>query len=112
MSKKRESRRSNRRTAPEQAEVQHLFADESDESSDAPAQDPAAQAHRRVREGELYYVADDAAPEGWTVVEINGVDDGPLAAFAVGQLEAIPLAEIEDRILGPVAGPPSARRAA
>ncbi|MDJ0848627.1 MAG: hypothetical protein QNK04_09635 [Myxococcota bacterium] len=115
MKKKRETRRGKRRPAPERPEVRPLFVDGSDESTDVPtpeAQDPTALAHRRVREGELYYVSDDAAPEGWSVVEIAGVDAGVLAAFAVGQLEAIPLDEIEDRILGPVAGPPSARRAA
>ena len=120
MSKKRDSRR----TKPQRADVQPLFSDDTDGVHDVEAidderhgagapQDPTAQAHRRVRAGELYYVADDASPEGWTVVEISGVeDDGPLAGFAVGQLEAIPLDELEDRILGPVAAPGNARRAA
>ena len=69
---------------------------------------PQDDSHRRVREGELYYVRDEAAPEGWSVVEIGGVDGGALAAFAVGQLEAIPLAELEGRVLGPVPVPPPA----
>jgi len=61
--------------------------------------------HRRVRDGELYYVEDEAAPEGWSIVEISSDDANTLAAFAVGQTEAIPLTEIEDRILGAVPRP-------
>ena len=61
--------------------------------------------HRRVREGNLYYVNDDAAPTGWSIVEINGAGEGELAGFALGQLEAIPLHELEGRILGPVPTP-------
>lgn len=117
MSKKHDSRRTKR----QRAEVQPLFSDDvvrdveeidGERDGEEAPQDPTAHAHRRVRAGELYYVSDDASPEGWTVVEISGVDDGPLAAFAVGQLEAIPLEELEDRILGPVAAPGDARRAA
>ncbi len=69
-----------------------------------PQDDP----HRRIREGELYYVEDVAAPAGWSIVEINGSDDGELAGFALGQLEAIPLSELEGRILGPLPVPGSA----
>ena len=57
-----------------------------DETSHHPQDD----SHRRVREGELYYVRDDAASDGWSIVEIGGVDGGALAAFAVGQLEHAP----------------------
>ena len=66
---------------------------------------PQDDSHRRVREGELYYVEDEAAPSGWSVVEIAGVGEGELAGFALGQLEAIPLSELEGRILAPVAAP-------
>ena len=66
---------------------------------------PASMPHRRVREGELYYVADEAAPEGWSVIEIASGDSGVLAAFALGQLEAIPLSEIEGLILSAVQRP-------
>jgi hypothetical protein len=61
--------------------------------------------HRRVREGEIYYVNDEAAPTGWSIVEIAGDGDNALAGFALGQLEAIPLDELEGRILGPVPVP-------
>lgn len=71
---------------------------------------PASTPHRRVREGELYYVMDEAAPHGWSVVEVASSDSGVLAAFAVGQVEAIPLSEVEERILGPVARPPRTTR--
>jgi hypothetical protein len=71
---------------------------------------PASTAHRRVREGELYYVMDEAAPHGWSIVEVASSDSGVLAAFAVGQVEAIPLSEVEERILGPVAPPPRTTR--
>jgi hypothetical protein len=66
---------------------------------------PQELSHRRVREGELYYVQDEAAPTGWSIVEIAGADDDLLAAFTVGQLEAIPLDELDGRILGPVPAP-------
>lgn len=66
---------------------------------------PQHESHRRVREGELYYVADEAAATGWSVVEIAGAGGAGLAGFALGQLEAIPLAELEGRILGPVPVP-------
>ncbi|MGI9591534.1 MAG: hypothetical protein ACR2P8_09205 [Myxococcota bacterium] len=72
-----------------------------DETSHHPQED----SHRRVREGEFYYVRDEAAPDGWSIVEIGGVDGGALAAFAVGQLEAIPIAELEGCVLGPVPVP-------
>ncbi len=68
-----------------------------------PQDDP----HRRIRKGELYYVEDVAAPAGWSIVEINGSDDGEPAVFALGQLEAIPLSELEGRILGPLPVPGS-----
>jgi hypothetical protein len=71
---------------------------------------PAGAPHRRVREGELYYVTDEAAPQGWSIVEVASSDSGVLAAFAVGQVEAIPLSEVEERILGPVARPPRTTR--
>jgi len=87
-----------------------------DDSRDAPQDDardetshhPQDDAHRRIREGEIYYVRDDAAPEGWSTVEISGTADGSLAGFALGQLEAIPLTELEGRILGAVPAPQSA----
>ncbi len=66
---------------------------------------PAPMPHRRVREGELYYVADEATPEGWSVIEIASSDSGVLAAFALGQLEAIPFSEVEELILSPVQRP-------
>jgi len=69
-------------------------------------------AHRRVRVGELYYVEDEAAPSGWSIVEIAGLEGDEMAAFAPGQLEAIPLAELDGRILGPVVEPGCAQRAA
>lgn len=72
---------------------------------DTEPREPVATVHRRVRAGELYYVKDAAASEGWSIVEIAGADDVDLAAFAIGQLEAMPLAEIEARILGPVPTP-------
>lgn len=77
------------------------------ESTELPAEEghQPAPAHRRVREGELYYVTDEAAPEGWSIVEIASSDSGHLAAFALGQLEAIPLAEVEDLILSAVQRP-------
>ena len=62
--------------------------------------------HRRVRVGQLYYVEDPASPLGWFVVEIEGTDRKHRAAFAPGQIEAVPLAEIRGRILGPVPSPP------
>jgi len=66
-----------------------------------PQDDP----HRRVRDGELYYVKDEAAPSGWSIVEIAGGEGDTLAAFAPGQLEAIPLAELEGRLIAPVPVP-------
>lgn len=97
------------------AEVPPLFADENEgatEIEEIQSPEPAGAAHRRVRAGELYYVADDAAPEGWSIVEIGGVDERALAAFSLGQLEAIPLDELEGRILAPVPQPSFVRRAA
>jgi hypothetical protein len=79
---------------------------------EATSHHPKDHSHRRVREGELYYIQDEAAPTGWSIVEIAGVDDGVLAAFTVGQLEAIPLDELEGRILGPVPKPEPALRTA
>ena len=61
--------------------------------------------HRRVRAGNLYYVLDTASVLGWSVVEIEEHDPSHRAAFVPGQLEAVPLAEIGDRILGPVPEP-------
>lgn len=67
---------------------------------------PQDEAQRRLLEGQLYYVQDDASPQGWSIVEINGVADGVLAGFVVGQLEAIPLDELMQRMIGPVPAPP------
>ena len=61
--------------------------------------------HRRVRSGRLYYVTDTASPQGWSVVEIEEEDPKNQAAFVPGQLEAVPLAELRGRILGPVPSP-------
>ena len=61
--------------------------------------------HRRVRSGLLYYVTDTASPLGWSVVEIEEEDPNGRAAFAPGQLEAVPLEEVEGRILGLVPEP-------
>ena len=60
--------------------------------------------HRRVRIGHLYYVVDPESKLGWSVVEIEGVSTRK-AAFVPGQLEAVPLAELRGRILGPVPAP-------
>ena len=77
------------------------------EPIDVAAEEPhqPSPAHRRVREGELYYVTDEAAPEGWSIIEIASSDSGHLAAFAVGQLEAMPISEVEDLILSAVQRP-------
>jgi hypothetical protein len=75
------------------------------ESCEEAQHHPAETGERRVRAGELYYVVDELAPEGWSVVEIAGVGEGALAAFAPGQVEAIPLAELDGRLLGPVPAP-------
>ena len=61
--------------------------------------------HRRVRAGQLYYVLDTASVLGWSVVEIEEHDPSNRAAFVPGQLEAVPRAEIGDRIIGPVPSP-------
>lgn len=71
---------------------------------------PADAGARRVREGELYYVNDPAAPGGWSIVEVASNGVGALAAFALGQTEALPLSELEDRILGAVPKPPRVTR--
>ncbi len=56
--------------------------------------------HRRVRAGQLYYVTDTASVLGWSVVEIEEHDPNHRAAFVPGQLEAVPMAELQSRILG------------
>ena len=61
--------------------------------------------HRRIRAGNLYYVLDTASVLGWSVVEIEEHDPRHRAAFVPGQLEAVPLAELQGRILGPVPEP-------
>lgn len=91
-------------------ETQVIRIDEVDDTLPVPvpqagAQQALAGSHRRVREGELYYLADEAAPQGWSIVEVASSDSGVLAAFALGQIEAIPLSEVEERILGPVPRP-------
>ena len=61
--------------------------------------------HRRVRAGQFYHVTDAASPLGWSVVEIEEEAPKNRAAFVLGQLEAVPLAELRGRILGPVPAP-------
>jgi len=78
------------------------------EDLDLCVEEPLARPERRVREGEIYYVEDAAAPDGWSIVEIASDGGSRLAAFALGQTEAIPLSEIEDRILAEVPGPRTA----
>jgi hypothetical protein len=78
------------------------------EDLDLYVEEPEATPERRAREGEIYYVADDAAPDGWSIVEIASDGGSRLAAFALGQTEAIPLSEIEERILAEVPRPRAA----
>ena len=98
--KKRNTRKRKRAAATDAAPVS--------EPIELAAEEPhqPAPAHRRVRAGELYYVTDEAAPEGWSIIEIASSDSGVLAAFALGQLEAIPLSEVEGLILSAVQRPP------
>ncbi len=74
-------------------------------ASDEAGQNLPRPKHRRVRSGRLYYVTDTASPLGWSVVEIEEEDPNGRAAFAPGQLEAVPLEELKGRILGPVPSP-------